>query len=89
VEDELDEVDSIVVDDAVRELAELNASYLVVGDVNTWAIGSALDSKDRGGQSPGSTMSATVTPEYHDARIGCGPVHQWLRSDDAEGRRHT
>jgi hypothetical protein len=35
-------------------LGELKASYLVVGDVNTWAIGSV--SGDLGGQSgPGST----------------------------------
>jgi hypothetical protein len=59
VEDVLDEVVSIVVNDAVGVVAELKASYLVVGDVNTCAIGSDLDSEDRGGQSPGSIMSAT------------------------------
>jgi hypothetical protein len=59
VEDELDEVVSIVVDDAVGVVAELKASYFVVGEVNTCAIGSDLNSEDRGGQSPGSVMSAT------------------------------
>jgi hypothetical protein len=56
---ELDEVDSVVLDDAVRVEAELKASYFVVGEVNTCAIGSDLDSEDRGGQSPGSVLSAT------------------------------
>jgi hypothetical protein len=32
---ELDEVDTVVLDDAVRVVAELKASYFVVGDVNT------------------------------------------------------
>jgi hypothetical protein len=32
---ELDEVDSILVEDTVKVVAELKASYLVVGDVNT------------------------------------------------------
>jgi len=32
---ELDEVDSMVDDDAVRVVAELKASYFVVGEVNT------------------------------------------------------
>jgi hypothetical protein len=35
VEDELDEVVSTVVNDAVRVVAELKASYFVVGEVNT------------------------------------------------------
>jgi len=73
---ELDEVDSMVEDDAVRVVAELKASYFVEGEVNTCPIGSSLDSEVSGGQSPGSVMSAAVTPDNHDARIGCGSVHQ-------------
>jgi hypothetical protein len=61
---ELDEGVSVVVDDAVGVVAELKASYFVVGDVNTCAMGSDLDSEDRGGQSPGSVLSATLTPNY-------------------------
>jgi hypothetical protein len=56
---ELDEGASMVVDDAVRVVAELKASYFVVGEVKTCAIGSDLNSEGRSGQSPGSVMSAT------------------------------
>ena len=66
----------MVEDDAVRVVAELNASYFVVGEVNTCPIGSNLDSEGRGGQSPGSVKSAAVTPDNHDARIGCGSIYQ-------------
>jgi len=69
---EVDEVDTVVVVGAVTITADLNASYFVVADLNTWAI-SVLGL--RGGQSPGSAMSVESLRNCHDARIGCGSVH--------------
>lgn len=43
--EEIEAEGSVVVDGGVKVLAELNASYFVVGDVKTWAIGSVSDSE--------------------------------------------
>ena len=72
---EVDEVDTVVVVGAVTITADLNASYFVVADLNTWAIGSVSVLGLRGGQSPGSAMSVESLRNCHDARIGCGSVH--------------
>jgi len=75
VKREVDEVDTVVVVGAVTITADLNASYFVVADLNTWAIGSVSVLGLRGGQSPGSAMSVESLRNCHDARIGCGSVH--------------